>query len=397
MATVGRVVLVIGLVIGSWAPGAVGQDVPRERVVRPEELVSLSGTLTFEEALGILSDYSKRFDRKIIIDRTGQTGPIGVEIRSLTWRRALYQIVQRHGLEFVEYGDYIEIVAPAEEVRVEEEVRREWHLDTREVNISAVFFEGDRRALRDLGVNWAALRQGKTVMSAAQVTIAEEEEDIFMAAISRQLSSTLDVAALLKTFESKNKGEIIANPQITVISGQPGKIQVGQDFSIKTRDFAGNVMDAFFSTGVILDVTPTIITQGDTSFVHLRISVQRSTALPGAVSTVINKTQASTSALLKDGESTVIAGLYMDDETIVRRGIPFLRTLPWWVFGIRYLTGYTQKVVSKEELVILIQARIVPSVRQRIAAQQKTMREMLRQERQKFQMIQEDLRKTQEP
>ena len=396
MPTIRWFVLVVGLVIGGWEGSTMGEEMPRD-YVSPEEMVSLSGTMPFNEALSVLNDLSKRFAQKILIDRTHRTGPIGVDIRSLPWRRTLYQILQANGLEYEEYADYIEIVAPEKDTQKTEGGESEVNLDTQEVNISAVFFEGERRALRELGVNWLALREGKTAVNAEQVTTSEEGDNLFSTTIARRLSSTLDVSALLKTFESQNKGEIIANPQITVISGQRGRIQVGQDFSIKTRDFAGNVMDNFFSTGVILEVTPAVITQDDLHFIHLDIQVQRSSAAPSAVSAVINKTEANTSALLKDGETTVIAGLYLNDEESIRRGIPFLRNLPWWVFGVRYLTGYNQKVVTKKELIILIQAQLVPSLRERIAAEQGTLQEMFEQERQRFQRIQQGVRGAKEP
>ena len=55
--------------------------------------------------------------------------------------------------------------------------------------------------------------------------------------------------------------------------------------------------------------------------------------------TIINKTTAKTQVLLLDGEETVIGGLFLNENTTVRTGIPFLKDLPWWVFGIRYLAG----------------------------------------------------------
>ena len=35
-----------------------------------------------------------------------------------------------------------------------------------------------------------------------------------------------------------------------------GRIQVGSDFSVRTRDFAGNTVEKFFPTGTIIEVTP---------------------------------------------------------------------------------------------------------------------------------------------
>ncbi|MDZ7680204.1 MAG: hypothetical protein U5J63_00495 [Fodinibius sp.] len=130
----------------------------------------------------------------------------------------------------------------------------------------------------------------------------------------------IDVQALFSAFEANNLGEILASPTIKVMDGQEGRIQVGQDFSIKQRDIAGNVVEKFFNVGTILTVTPQVITQRDTTFIHLDINAERSSAQPDPVSTVINKQQAQTQAILLDGEATVIAGLYNKEKTEVRTG-----------------------------------------------------------------------------
>jgi general secretion pathway protein D len=74
--------------------------------------------------------------------------------------------------------------------------------------------------------------------------------------------------------------------------------------------------------------------------------------------------------LLLNGEQTVIGGLFVNDETTVRNGIPILKDLPWWVFGLRYLFGSDSKEIAKKELVILIKADLVPTLKERLATPQ---------------------------
>jgi type IV pilus assembly protein PilQ len=105
--------------------------------------------------------------------------------------------------------------------------------------------------------------------------------------------------------------------------------------------------------------------------IHLKLKIERSSGTPGEVSTIINKSLSSTEVLLYNGEETVIAGLYDTDELRSRGGIPILKDLPWWVFGIRYLTGYTKYERKERELMILIKAEIVENAltRQRRAVE----------------------------
>lgn len=76
-------------------------------------------------------------------------------------------------------------------------------------------------------------------------------------------------------------------------------MQVGSDISIKQLDFAGNVTDAFFPTGTIINVEPKILIQDSLKFVKLKIHVERSLPFPNELSTEIKKTYTDTEVLLK--------------------------------------------------------------------------------------------------
>ncbi|MEX1062324.1 MAG: SPOR domain-containing protein, partial [Balneolaceae bacterium] len=187
----------------------------------------------------------------------------------------------------------------------------------------------------------------------------------------------IEVQALFSAFEADNLGEVLATPSVKVMDAEEGRIQVGEDFSIKQRDFAGNVTDQFFSTGTILTVTPQIVDYQDTTFIYLDLEVERSSAQPDPVSTVISKEQASTHTLLLNGESTVIAGLYRTDSSEVRRGLPILKDLPGWFFGLKYLFGYNSTDISQTELIVLVQAEIEESIPDRMTRQLQSKRELL--------------------
>jgi type IV pilus assembly protein PilQ len=172
-------------------------------------------------------------------------------------------------------------------------------------------------------------------------------------------------------FSNYQLGEIMSSPSLVVRSGQEGRIQVGQDFSIRERDFAGNLIDKFYSAGTIARVTPQVITEQGVNFIHMNVDVERSSVQPGAISTIINKTKATTNLLLLDGEETIIGGLYNSENDVIREGIPFLKDLPWYVFGLRYLFGFNSDQLIKKELVILIKAELVPTLQERITQKTK--------------------------
>ncbi len=358
---------------------------PVREYTNPDEMVTLSSETTFPQALQILGGFSRRFAEKPLVDRTNRTGTIGFSIPYMHWRQALDYIANAHNLSIMEYAQSIEVVLrPIDSPRVDTtrasqlarvepvNLRRQTNmtaefipdLDTREVEISAIFFEGNRRVLREIGVDWSVVYDGVvsvTNMNAGGVTLEN-----FLVGITPDMgTSDWEITALISALEANNAGQILSSPRIKVMDGQPGDIQVGQDISIKQRDFAGNVTDEFYKTGTILTVTPNVISYSDTTFILLNIKAERSTGAPDPVSTIINKQQASTQVLLFSGESTVIAGLYETEELIIRRGIPFLKDLPPWFFGLRYLFGYNSKDYREKELVVVIKATLVPTLHDR--------------------------------
>jgi len=69
-----------------------------------------------------------------------------------------------------------------------------------------------------------------------------------------------------------------------------------------------------------------------------------------------------------NGEETILGGLFVNEESMTRTGIPFLKDLPWWFFGLRYVFGSDEKIVRKKELVILIKGEILPTLKERLSS-----------------------------
>ena len=413
-------IIALFLSVSSFTAVQAQDNVPVREYTNPDEMVRFDRSTPFTRMLDVVNQFSQENRGKVILDRTETTGPIGITVPPMHWKDALDLVLNVKGLVVLEQEDFYEIVTQQSISRDNQGTARpqtaaagdtlKATTSTKEVRINAIFFEGNRRALREIGVDWSTLSenvpenvgsfvnqgqggqgggggggQGGGGQGQGQFPTTGFNDGPFVQVNSRgaqsvsqnvfnalvnvgELGNTgIEVQALFSAFEADNLGEILASPSVKVIDGQAGRIQVGQDFSIKQRDFAGNVTDEFFSVGTILEVTPTVIEQRDTTFIHLDINSERSSAQPDPVSTIINKQQASTQSILLDGEATVIAGLYRTDQTEVRRGIPILKDLPAWFFGLRYLFGYNSEDYQMRELVVLIEASIEPGIPERFA------------------------------
>jgi general secretion pathway protein D len=372
--------------VGSVAPGQ-GTSPAERRALReytsPESLVSIAPTTTLDKAIAAISEVSKKFIGKIIVDTERRDFPINVDIQGVQWRDALEMICRKNTMWYTEYENYIQLTNAAGEsggpqttggpaatgsTEITKEVA---NFRSREIKISAVFFEVNLSKLEEVGINWNFMKSTKDVDFNASFGGADQvKNDIFKAEVLPKVSFA-NIDAIARLFSNYDMGQILSNPQIIVRSGEEGFIQVGQDFSIRERDFAGNLIDKFYSAGTIIRVRPQVITEQGVNFVHMVADAERSNVVPGAVSTIINKTKANTNVLLLDGEETIIGGLYSTETNSVRTGIPFLKDLPWYIFGLRYLFGYEREETKKQELIILLKAELVPTLQERITQRTK--------------------------
>lgn len=351
-----------------------------------DQIVTLSPNLTFQQAIELLSKVSERAKGKKIISTVPLTDPIGIELANVPYDKALVALVQMKGLIYEEKEDIIIIKRKNETVPPQRTETTYASVDSREVKISAIFFEADLNAEKQLGVDWKILlsKNGANIGGNGGSPIQSTTSSGGTTTVPTQgyqLNATTnfdmggffgDATAIFRAFETQNLGEIIASPNITTRDRVKGRIQVGTDFSIKQKDFAGNVIESFFSTGAIIEVTPYVYNEDGVDYILLNVGVERSSFTPDPNTTEVRKSSASSQVILLNGEETVIGGLYENDQTKIRNGVPFLKDLPWWFFGLRYIFGSDDIIITKKELVISIKAELVPTLKERLTGVRST-------------------------
>ncbi|HEX9614663.1 MAG TPA: hypothetical protein VGA55_04125, partial [Bacteroidota bacterium] len=347
--------------------------------VDPNEIVSFKSDVDVAKALLGISEVAQKLVKKpIAFDPKYFEGKkIGVDIVEMPWRTALETILRTNGLWYQEQESYFALVAPQGTVPSGTIATTPSGTTTtgtqpsgqpftgfagldsagaiskeREVTISAIFLEINTAVLRESGISFSIFRSSATDWNLGVEFNADQNvsSDIFgITASTSPGQLQVDIASALKIFESNSLGEILAKPQVTVRSGEKGRVQVGEDFSVKQRTISGDVTEVFVSTGTILEVTPKVFEYQGMKFIDITLSVERSSLVDIATSR-INKTKAESKLLLLNGEENYVGGLFLNEETIVREGIPLLKDLPWWFFGLRYIFGYDRNQVTKKEL-----------------------------------------------
>ncbi len=366
----------------------------------PNKLISLSSNISFSQAIKLISKVSEKVTGKKIISTVQIDSATGIELNRMNYFQAMVILVKMANLVYEVKPDAIIIKKPALSKK-EMKGNNYVSVNAREVKISAVFFESDVNKAKERGIDWQTIFSSQGLKFGGQLGIlpqtttgngtqvtgttggtssngttsnnTQQQSPSFKigGSASYSLGGLFGKAiAIFKLFESENIGQIISNPSITVLNGTEARLQDGQDLAIKQRDFSGNILEKFYSIGSIITVTPHVFHEDGINYILLNIHVERSSFVPNPNNTIINKTSANTRVVLLNGEETVIGGMFINQNTVIRTGVPILKDLPWWFFGLRYIFGSNQTNVIKKELVILIKATLVPTLKERLAGPQ---------------------------
>ncbi|MBN1350197.1 type II and III secretion system protein [candidate division KSB1 bacterium] len=351
------------LLVAFLQPGLRAQE-GTYRNYAPEEYISLNRDLTLDAALEIINQLSQKYENRLILDPEERKSKIGVVVDNMHWKRALEYILRSNLLRYETHPRHYEVI-PMTEQKATPQATEKVTFGTREIEIKAIFFEADQQTLSEIGIDWSTLKDGKVKIRIDSKNTTSVTEEIFSVA-GRFSAAAWEVSSLIKTLETCNKGQVIATPQIRIMEDESGKIKVGKNFFLTTKDFAGNTRYSEYESGTILTVLPKVIKKGRFAFIHLEITAEKSDVVPSSVGVTKKITEGKTQVLLLNGEETAIAGLFSNEIATVRKGVPILKDMPWWFMGLRFVFGYNSQQITKKELIILIKARIVPSLVSRL-------------------------------
>ena len=367
----------------------------RGQQVRPDEVVSFKNDYPYVKAIQELNVLSKKFKGKMIVDTSplfrDETKAIGIGIQGMHWKDALDAIARQNENFCEENAEYYLIFSAKEGRRdlgpagqSQQQITGDqgaaqggWMVDsakiyaaTREITISAVMLEINQSKLRESGVSFSIFR-GSNVNLGVEFTGAASVSKKVLSATLNPTSKGLsvDVNAAIAFFENEGYGEVISRPVVRVRSGGIGSTQVGQDFSVRTRDFQGNPIETFYHAGTMLNVSPKIWRYKDIDFIDLTYTITKSVPNITSVATLIDKSEVTGKLLMLDGEKTYVTGLITSNQITSREGIPLLKDLPWWFFGLRYIFGYDQASTTKKELIVFLEAKIEQTIEERSANQ----------------------------
>lgn len=245
-----------------------------------------------------------------------------------------------------------------------------------QVLVEAIIVEIRDDLSRELGVEWAAFKQGK-VLAASQNTGAlasvlqgvRDNDASALTGLTGQTigfggvgSSGVNFAGLINFFQGNSDANVLSTPSLLTTDNNEAEISIGQNVPFVTGSFTasgGDSTDPFQTiqredVGISLKVTPQI-NEGDTVILEIEQEVSSISNSSAASDLITNERKISTKVIAQDGETIILGGLISDDVQQQEQKVPFLGDIP--LFGGLFRNNST--TVTKSNLMVFLRATII--------------------------------------
>jgi len=186
---------------------------------------------------------------------------------------------------------------------------------------------------------------------------------VFGALTLGRITNNFILNATLTAAASEGKAKILSEPKIATLNNQAANINVTTQIPYVTSNVASTGVQtqtvAYVTTGIKLTVTPSINADGRITLVVNPDVSQPSSTAAGSTQTgapAVDSRNATTTVLVRDGETIVIGGLITDTLQDVISKVPLLGDIPilGWLFKKK------TKTRVRAELLIFVTTSILP-------------------------------------
>lgn len=153
--------------------------------------------------------------------------------------------------------------------------------------------------------------------------------------------------------------KVIAAPKVLTLDKREAKISQGESIPFQTTSLQGT-QTTFVDANLELNVTPQITSRDpseESKRILLRVRATRNAvgARSNPAGPSIDRREANTQVVVRDGETMVIGGVFVDTQNNNVQGVPYMSRIP--VLG--WLFKNKSESVSKQELLIFLTPSIV--------------------------------------
>jgi pilus assembly protein CpaC len=234
-----------------------------------------------------------------------------------------------------------------------------------QVNLRVRVAEVDRTVSRQLGFNWSTvlsagnfaigLQTGSLAGATGSSLIANGLNGVFGSVASKNFNGS----TLLDAMASEGLVTLLAEPNLTALSGSTATFLAGGEFPIPIPQSLGTISIEYKQFGVSIAFTPTVLSSG-----HISIKVRPEVSQIDTTNSIelsniqvpsLTTRRAETTVELASGQSFAIAGLIQNNENNNIQKFPWLGDVP--VLGALFRSTQFQR--NQTELVIVVSPYLV--------------------------------------
>jgi type IV pilus assembly protein PilQ len=294
---------------------------------------------------------------------------------------SLRQYLSPRGLMQVSQGTNALIVRDTEsKIGVMKQLVDGLDLEVPQVQIEARIVQADTTYSRSLGVQWGVqnvnpLLSGSVAnFKSGTVGPFGNQASDFLVNLPATVGGLVATPGVGFTFGKANgalldvrlsAGEllglskVIAAPKVTTLDKREAKISQGESIPFQTTSLQGT-QTTFVDANLELNVTPQITSRdpneiGKQIMMKVRATRNAVGARSNPAGPSIDRREANTQVIIRDGETMVIGGVFIDSQNNSVAGIPYLSRVP--VLG--WLFKQKTESVAKQELLIFLTPSIV--------------------------------------
>ena len=174
------------------------------------------------------------------------------------------------------------------------------------------------------------------------------------------------ISATLNALQQHTDLKVVSAPKLLVLNNQTAALQVGDEVPISTGTTTNlsntNAVTStieYKDTGVILKITPRVnasgVVQLDVSQEVSNVSTAATTSSTQQQSPTISTRRIATTVAVRDGQVIALGGLFLNNKSVSRNGIPILSQIP--VIGA--LFGTHSSTETRTELIVLLKPHVL--------------------------------------
>ena len=195
------------------------------------------------------------------------------------------------------------------------------------IEIEVQIIEVNNEALDELGVDWRLRSRRVGIQSGNATAVAPDFAGFSMTALMGGARNQL--LARVNALTEQGRARVVSKPRVATLNHQSAYMSSQQKIHVKVEAFQSAQLYPI-TAGTDLRVLPSASLQNGQWRIHMDVNVQDGRMLEARIGDIpiITSNRIDTQAVVADGESLLLAGYAVEEESRGKNGVPGLSAIP---------------------------------------------------------------------